>query len=140
MRKDILPLRSKACWLVLGLSLLTACAGATSHDEPAHAQAQTLTLRPGGKVSLGDQDVLRYVRTVNDSRCPVDVQCVWAGDAEVMFEFTAAREKSQALTLTFAQPTMPLGGGRWIHLIALERGAAPAATIRIDEVPAAPGG
>lgn len=138
MRMDIPHLLSKACWLVLGLSLLTACASATSHDEPAQAQAQTLTLRPGDKVSLGDQGVLRYVRTVNDSRCPVDVQCVWAGDAEVMFEFTVAPEKPRSLTLTFAQPTMPLGT-RWIHLIALERGAAPAATIRIDDAPAAPG-
>jgi hypothetical protein len=138
MRMDIPHLRSKACWLVLGLSLLTACAGATSHDEPAQAQALTVTLRTGDKVSLGDQGVLRYLRTVNDSRCPVDVQCVWAGDADVLFEFTIAREKPQSLTLTFAQPTMPLGA-RWIHLIALERGAAPAATVRIDDAPAAPG-
>ena len=136
MLRNIPHLRSNACWLVLGLSLLTACAGATSHDEPA--QAQTLTLRTGDKVSLGDQGVLRYVRTANDSRCPVDVQCVWAGDAEVMFEFTVAREKPQSLTLSFAKPTVPLGA-RWIHLIALERGALPAATIRIDDAHAAPG-
>lgn len=133
MRMDISHLRSTTCWLVLGLSLLlAACAGATSHDEPA--QVQTLTLQAGDKVSLGD-GVLRYVRTANDSRCPVGVQCVWAGDAEVMFEFTVAREKPQSLTLTFAQPTMQLGA-RWIHLIALERGALPAATIRIDDAPA----
>lgn len=138
MRMDIPHLRSKACWLVLGLSLLTACAGATSHDEPSQALAQTLTLRTGDKVALGDQGVLRYVRTANDSRCPVDVQCVWAGDAEVLFELTVAPGKPQSLTLTFAQPTMPLGA-RWIHLIALERGGAPAATIRIDDAPAAPG-
>ncbi|MDR7136347.1 hypothetical protein J2X06_003573 [Lysobacter niastensis] len=138
MRTDIPHLRSRVCWLVLGLSLLTACAGATSHDEPEQAQAQALTLRPGDKVPLGDQGALRYVRTVNDSRCPVDVQCVWAGDAEVLFEFTVERKTPQPLTLTFTQPTMPLGA-RWIHLIALERGAAPAATIRIDDAPAAPG-
>ena len=138
MRMDIPHLRSKACWLVLGLSLLTACAGATSHDEPSQALAQTLTLRIGDKVALGDQGVLRYVRTANDSRCPVDVQCVWAGDAEVLFEFSIAPGKPQSLTLTFAQPTMPLGA-RWIHLIALERGGAPAATIRIDDASAAPG-
>lgn len=131
-------LRSTACWLVLGLSLLTGCAaGATHHDESA-AQAQALTLQTGDQVPLDDQGVLRYVRTVNDSRCPVDVQCVWAGDVEVLFEVTVAQEKPQSLTLTFAKPTKPLGA-RWIHLIALERGALPAATIRIDDAPAAPG-
>src|SRR5688572_19267576 len=136
MRMYIPHLRSTTCWLVIGLLLLTGCAGATHHDESA-AQAQVLTLQIGETASLGDQGVLRYVRTVNDSRCPVGVQCVWAGDAEVLFEFTAARGQPQSLTLTFLKPTMPVGA-RWIHLIGLERGASPAATIRIDDAPAAP--
>ena len=137
MRIYIQPLRSTSCWLVIGLLLLAGCAGATHHDESA-AQARTLTLQAGETVSLGDQGELRYVRTVNDSRCPVGVQCVWAGDAEVLFEFTVARGRPQALTLTVLNPTMPLGA-HWIHLIGLDRGASPAATIRIDDAPAAPG-
>lgn len=134
MRKGILHLRSMACWLVLGLSPLTGCAGGARHQ----AQAQSLTLHTGDEVSLGGQGVLRYVRVANDSRCPLDVQCVWAGDAEVLFEFVVERQKPQSLTLTFAKPTMPVGA-RWIHLIGLERGASPAVTIRIDDAPAAPG-
>lgn len=137
MRMYTPHLRSTACWLVVGLLLLTGCAAATPHDESA-AQAQVLTLQTGQTVSLGDQGVLRYVRTVNDSRCPVGVQCVWAGDAEVLFEFTAAQGQPQSLMLTFLKPAMPVGA-RWIHLIGLERGASPAATIRIDDAPAAPG-
>jgi hypothetical protein len=38
----------------------------------------------GGVAALRDADLLIAFRVVaGDSRCPVDVTCVWAGDAEV---------------------------------------------------------
>ena len=44
----------------------------------------------GSAASVADASRLQYVRLVNDSRCPLDRQCVWAGDAIVALEWTPA--------------------------------------------------
>ncbi|HEX8149766.1 MAG TPA: hypothetical protein VF591_21480 [Pyrinomonadaceae bacterium] len=56
---------------------------------------------------------VRFVRVASDSRCPADVNCVWAGNAEVLFEVGArARRGRTTLTLnTNASPERP-GEGR----------------------------
>lgn len=58
-----------------------------------HAAAQTASaghefeLRAGESVAFDDGRLrLRFTRVASDSRCPVDVNCVWAGNAEVLIE------------------------------------------------------
>ncbi|MEO3783814.1 hypothetical protein ABGB12_10810 [Actinocorallia sp. B10E7] len=41
------------------------------------------TLAPGWTVRLRGGPSLTFVAVESDSRCPVDVQCVWPGDAVV---------------------------------------------------------
>jgi hypothetical protein len=43
---------------------------------------RTITL-DGGSLRV------RFARVASDSRCPVDVTCVWAGNAELLFEVSA---------------------------------------------------
>ena len=44
-------------------------------------------IKAGRVVTLdGGSLRLRFKRVAEDSRCPVDVDCVWAGNAEVLFE------------------------------------------------------
>jgi hypothetical protein len=43
---------------------------------------RTLTL-------IGETLRLRFVRVASDSRCPTGVECVWAGNAEVLIEISA---------------------------------------------------
>ena len=72
---------------------------------------------------------------MNDSRCAPDVQCVWEGDAEIALQWRAAGGGSQDLRLhTSAKggSTSARAGSRTITLVALERGIAPKASLRID--------
>lgn len=118
-----------ACSLPL---LLAACItqGATS---AAIADGTSIHVPPGSEATLADNSRLRYVRVVNDSRCPLDVQCVWAGDAIVAMEWTAPGATVQAFELhTGKEPRTHVVGQRTITLEALERGERPAATLKIE--------
>jgi hypothetical protein len=44
---------------------------------------QPVELRPGNSARLADGLEVRFDGVRSDSRCPSDVQCVWAGDATV---------------------------------------------------------
>lgn len=106
----------------------TPSTGGDAHDA---------RLRPGEQVALGDAGRLRYERLVNDSRCAPDVQCVWAGDAEVAFEWTSASGTRKSFSLhTGIEPRQQALDGHRLVLVALDRGPAPAATVRLE--PAAP--
>jgi hypothetical protein len=49
--------------------------------------AQMFTLAPGQVARIGrDGPYLGFRRVTGDSRCPMDVVCVWAGDAVVAVE------------------------------------------------------
>lgn len=57
------------------------------------AEAQTarvgreFDIRVGRVVTLdGGRLRVRFTRVASDSRCPVDVDCIWAGNAEVLIE------------------------------------------------------
>ena len=49
----------------------------------------TLVLRVGEPVAAGGGWTLRFDRVEDDSRCAVDVQCVWAGEATVVLTATS---------------------------------------------------
>ena len=106
---------------------------ASTGTTPTVALGQPVVMRPGERVELPSRASLRYVAVAADSRCPPNVQCIQAGDADVVFEFTPAAASTQRITLnTAAQPaTTPLGDWR-LRLIALGFGAAPPATVQVD--------
>jgi hypothetical protein len=97
---------------------------------------QAFSMHPGESVMLTDHSTLRYLRVGNDSRCPPRVQCIWAGDAEVGFEWTPANGAATAFTLhTGKDPRTRDLDGRRLTLVSLERGPAPTAQLRIDATP-----
>jgi hypothetical protein len=64
--------------------------GAEGTDSPAQATApvdgKEFTLRQGEAIQLaGSQSTLHFVAVPEDSRCPADVQCIWAGNARLSF-------------------------------------------------------
>ena len=71
-------------WLTAALFLLlTACAGAA---QTARVGSE-FKIRVGWVLALDrDRLMLRFARVASDSRCPEDVNCVWAGNAEVLVE------------------------------------------------------
>ena len=134
---------------LLAIALLAGCAGAApSTDTPAREDAampdvalQTVTLGVGERTTLADGSQLTYLRLVNDSRCPPDVRCVWAGDAEIRLRLQPTRGAAGELSLHTSplrdrgQKEVTVGGLR-IALQSLERGIAPKATLAIS--PASP--
>ncbi|MBI4912881.1 MAG: hypothetical protein HY823_09090 [Acidobacteria bacterium] len=72
--------------ILLSLALFPGCGGA-GHSGPAAAYttappADAVPL-PFGKTALIGGLRLSFTKVAGDSRCPVDVNCVWAGDAEI---------------------------------------------------------
>lgn len=112
----------------------TACATPAADTETQAVQdGATITLDLGQRVRLADDSRLQYVRMVNDSRCPPGVQCVWAGDAVLAFQWTPASGAAEPFELhTGKEPRSHAAGARKVTLTEVTRDAAPQATVRID--------
>lgn len=133
---------------LLPLSLAACASGASGTPDTGASPAggdqggtgvtdgTEFTLQVGESAKLADASQLRYVRLVEDSRCPPDVQCVWAGDAIVAFQWTPASGAAQDFELhTGLEPRTQAIGGRTLTLKSLARGAQPAASLVVDATP-----
>ena len=93
------------------MTLLAACASSTAAPAPG---AMTLTEHQSATVAPGA--ILTY-DSVNDSRCPPDVQCIVAG--KVVYSFTLKQgDTLEHFTLSPAEPafTSTVLGGKRITL------------------------
>ncbi|MDI1253841.1 hypothetical protein [Thermomonas sp.] len=131
--------------LAMILLLPAACAATDNTFKPsADAASQPtvddsrVTLGLGQSTQLSDGSQLSYTSLVNDSRCAPDVQCVWAGDAEIALRWKPAKGSARNLRLhTNRQggPTSARIGARTLTLVSLERGIGPNATLSITATP-----
>lgn len=122
---------------LLALAMLGGCAATPANPPAARAAADgsDIQLAVGEAAQLADGSRLSYLRLVNDSRCPPDVQCVWAGDAEIELRWQPASGPAQDTPLHTASirgNTQARIGERTVTLVALERGDAPKATLKIE--------
>lgn len=117
--------------------LLGACAADATGVRgggPRLSDGDDFTMRPGTSVSLPGEGKLRYLRVANDSRCMPDVQCIWAGDAEVAFEWHPVGGGTEAFSLHTGKGDRQHAIGRHLLVLAgLGRGAAPEAQLRLQE-------
>ena len=115
----------------------TGCVTASINDVVRSvADRRNFSMQPGERVTLSDQSTLLYVKVIADSRCPPDVRCVWAGDAEVAFTHTVGSAAAQHFSLhTGLGARSQDFDGRRLTLVALARGADPKAQLRFDPVP-----
>jgi hypothetical protein len=69
----------------LSIALLACAASCASNPTrpTAIVLGQPFDLRPGDSARLADGLAIRFDGVRSDSRCPIDVQCVSAGDAIV---------------------------------------------------------
>ncbi|MEH6421871.1 hypothetical protein [Pseudomonas sp. CGJS7] len=123
---------------------LTACAHAAPGEAsptPAPAESNdservqaggSVTLQPGGSVTLHDRSRLRFVGVTSDSRCKPNVQCIWAGEAALEFQWTRADGVQTAFSLT--TPAEPLkSAGNWsFELQSLDFAEPVNAQVRIS--------
>ena len=75
-------------WALLACAALAlaACQSVTAVQRDG-----TFTLQVGDRARVSNGDfVVRFISVSGDSRCPVDVQCVWAGDAVVSLDLVSS--------------------------------------------------
>jgi len=118
-RAAVIPLSLFALWAV------AACEG----DISAPETGESFTLAPGEGVALGALGHVRFQGVVADSRCPLRLQCVWAGDGAVVLEVIPRTGDAVEHTLH------TLGGAKAIVLDSYEL-----TLIELSPYPEVPGG
>ena len=73
---------------LISLATIAACAGSPANDPTGAANRNVaalptnITLAPGAGIEVDRAGLnIRFDSIATDSRCPSDVQCVWAGEA-----------------------------------------------------------
>jgi hypothetical protein len=89
---------------VAALIALVAAACFTSPTGPDAVVGQPFDLKPGAVSVLPDGARLRFERVQSDSRCPMDVMCVWAGDATISVTLNPAKGPTESHEM-HTQPT-----------------------------------
>jgi hypothetical protein len=109
------------------VATLVGCA-----DEPAGPKpGESFTLSVGQRVTLDTVHAsLRFLAVSEDSRCPSQVQCVWAGDGAVVLEIAPAAGDAAEDTLH----TNPESGPRGIDLSGYDL-----TLLQLDPYPEIPG-
>ena len=90
-----------ACVVLLGGTRVASASGRTNCN---------LKIRAGRTATLPSENLrVRFVSVANDSRCPKGVECVWAGNVEVLLEVgtRSGRAKKTLRLNTNASPERP---------------------------------
>jgi len=82
---------------ILACLSLAGCSAAPSAESSAVADLDTpFTLAPGAAATVSSTPLkVRFVSVTEDSRCPSDATCVWAGEVKVRFDIEGAKSRSQ---------------------------------------------
>jgi hypothetical protein len=77
----------------------------------ARAQStDTIALKPGQhKTTARSHLKIKFLSVVEDSRCPTDVDCIWAGNAKIKIQVTGLRSGPKTFELN---TTMGPNGGQ----------------------------
>ncbi len=78
------------------IATLVACAsGSTASGAPEITPGEPFRLGVGETAGLPGEDLtVRFTGVTGDSRCPSDVTCFWAGDAEVEVRLSRGEEEA----------------------------------------------
>jgi hypothetical protein len=82
---------------LLLLLFLTACGGGAGEVKANLDQEFSLAIGQTASIQ-GEELQLKFLKVVNDSRCPQDVTCIWQGQASCLVEI-AYFESVQEVTL-----------------------------------------
>ena len=82
--RRVVSMRSVALAVALTATAALGCVKPPTMNLALGAET-TLTLSPGVESApLGDQLRITFLAVANDSRCPIDAMCFWAGNAAVV--------------------------------------------------------
>lgn len=110
-------------------ALLGGCASAGGGGI---APGQEFSLEVGKRAVLPDASTLHYAGVSNDSRCPPDVTCIRAGDADVVFDHMPKGGKAHRVVLNTERATTAEVADWTLQLRALAPGDKPRVTLRLE--------
>ena len=92
---------------------------------------ETVTVKNGQKKSaVGGELSIKFVSVTEDSRCPVDANCIWAGNAKVHVKITDRRGSKTMVMNTTMGPTGDQYNGWAINLTELTPGPKSSVAIK----------
>jgi hypothetical protein len=120
---DMRSISSRWSKLILAAAAVGACSSGgsvpTETGDPAPS-ARTLSVGVGETASVPGSDVSITFRSVTeDSRCPLDVTCVWEGNGRVALTLSSADDSEDAELNTTVQPRQIDFAGMRIVLASL---------------------
>ena len=103
-------------WLAATALALSACAG----------PGRSTPLPDGGNVELGqratvDGPVVQPVEVIEDSRCPANVRCIWAGRVRVKMLWHRPTGEKQPFEVTLGETTPLADGSITLEAVRPER-------------------
>jgi hypothetical protein len=116
---------------IIPLLLLLALVGCEGDDTITFPESRTLdlkkisdslniTLRYGGETIINNELTIKFEAVLDDSRCPIDAICVWAGNGEVKLKLTLNGGNSESMVLnTLLEPRAVKFGSYKIFLQGL---------------------
>ena len=115
---------SSTCMIALAITLAGVACSPIRTELPTAVPNADFELPVGDSVRMKDSRlVVHFDMVTEDSRCPTDVQCVWAGNATVRLRLDSAGQ-SAVLDLKTSVPQPSTAFGRSFEL----RGLRPAPT------------
>ncbi len=125
---SVLVLALGACRapVMAGSEISTASPANSGDQAPA-----SVILAAGESADLGSGRSLKFLRVQNDSRCPKDVQCVWAGEVTLAFELTTSEGSSN---FQLSSSTAKSASASWLDFELSDYGPCPAAPKRAKGV------
>ena len=104
---------------ILSCLALTGCTAARPQETRAVNLGVEVTLAAGASVSSKTGEVgVRFVAVTEDSRCPRDVTCVWAGEVKVQLEIMESGKTPSTMELLEGGSTV--AGGYRVTLVRVE--------------------
>ncbi|MES2017790.1 MAG: hypothetical protein V4484_14965 [Pseudomonadota bacterium] len=99
---------------ILALAAVVLLAGCAPLKDSAMNTSVTLQPQRSVPIGVGATTMLRYDGAA-DSRCPPNVQCVWAGELAYKFTLTGAAG-SESFGLTAAKPAFDASSVPGLHI------------------------
>jgi len=117
-------IRAAAVLICLALAGCVAAAG----QDPV-AIGDRFTLGVGGLAPIRDTSTsVRFVGVIEDSRCPRDTTCIWAGEVKVEIEFLERSKVSKQMELKLGESADAAG----LHVTLVDVEPQPASNVRIS--------
>ena len=115
--------------LLIIAALLTIMSGSyfgTVQDKSFTLKVEQEKVVPGTRIKV------KFIELIEDSRCPTDVQCVWAGNAKIKLRFSKGSSEETVELNTFIKPKSVEFGGYKFSLMGLA--PRPRSNIRISRL------